>query len=95
MKKVMLLAVLLGGVSFSSMASNAPNKKGEPSSQAIVQKTTVRSANELKKSKPTDCGWQRYEIGCGGAYDYLGNAYCCNYGDLLFAKMTTFEQYCN
>lgn len=89
----MLLAVLLGGVSFSSMASK-PNKKGEPSSRAIVHKTTARSTNELKKLKPQECGWVKYEIGCGGPYNYLGNAYCCNGDDVLFAKMSTYELYC-
>ncbi|WP_223696434.1 hypothetical protein [Hymenobacter psoromatis] len=76
------------------MASNTPDKKAEPSSRAIVHKTTARNTTEPKRLKPQNCGFQYYEIGCGGGNDFLGSVYACNAGDVLFAKMSTFDQYC-
>jgi len=67
MKKVLLLAALLGGVSFSSMA--AP--------KAVINKSSEVKAEALKTTpkKPSFDPWLQYvefTLSCGGTYFAVG-----------------------
>lgn len=94
MKKVLLLATLLGGVSFASKASGMTDKKQEILVvRAVTQNFSSNNAGKLQASRPNACGWVSYSVACGETF--LGHSYVCSIVDVYHAKMALQDAFCN